>query len=84
MTLPKELGDREYQKFTEDSDGNVSVRVGPNAIRDADGNTLAIDQFGKAQTFDLQCLAELKSIGELLNKVIIQLQFITGVDFRDE
>lgn len=80
MTLPKEVGDREYQKFVADSDGNVSVRVGPDAVRDSAGNALAIDEFGKAQTFDLQCLAELKSIGELLEKMLSQLEYISGVD----
>lgn len=81
--MDKQIADREYQKFVEDSDGNVSIRVGPNAVRDSAGNALAIDQFGKAQTFDLQCLVELKSIGELLEKMITQLEYITGVEINE-
>lgn len=83
MAMDKQIADREYQKFVEDSDGNVSIRVGPNAVRDSAGNALAIDEFGKAQTFDLQCLAELKSIGELLEKMLLQLEYITGVEINE-
>lgn len=80
MTLPKELGDREYQKFEEDENGDVSIRIQPGAVRDSTGNELAIDSTGKAQTFDLQALTQLKDISEKLETVILQLQFITGVD----
>lgn len=83
MTLPKELGDREYQKFIEDEEGNVSLNIRPGAVRSSIGTELAIDEFGKAQTFDLQALTQLKSIGEKLDKVIFQLEIITGVNFGE-
>lgn len=45
MTLPKELGDREYQKFFENAKGNVGVRSGVEFI-DSPG----LDAFGRLRT----------------------------------
>jgi hypothetical protein len=45
MSLPKEIGDREYQKFFEDDRGNVGVRTG---VEPLDGPSL--DAFGRQRT----------------------------------
>jgi hypothetical protein len=78
MALPDQLGDREYQKFEEDADGNVAVRIGPNAIRDSAGNELDLNSFGMAQVFDRQVASELKVIHGLLEDMLFHLQLITG------
>ena len=81
MSLPKELGDREYQKFVEDEDGNVSLRIGPG-VKDSSGSDLVIED-GAARTFDRQMMTELKSITQELQKVVFQLEIITGVNFGE-
>lgn len=41
MTLPKELGDREYQSYGKDANGEVARKVTGNVyIVDAEGNTI--------------------------------------------
>jgi hypothetical protein len=79
MALPDQLGDREYQKFEEDADGNVAVRIGPNAIRDSDGNELDLNPDGMAQVFDRQVMNQLKNIEEVLEDIRFHLRIITGV-----
>lgn len=67
MALPDHIADREHRKFVEDADGNVSVRIGPNAIKDADGNTLDLNSDGMAQVFDRQVMNQLKEMTDYLN-----------------
>jgi hypothetical protein len=76
MTLPEQLGDREYQKFVETADGKVAVRQGPNAIVDEEGNALGIDDVGRAQTYDPRVHNELKTVTELLQNILIQLEMM--------
>jgi hypothetical protein len=43
MTLPRELGDREYQSYGEDGDGNITRRVGGSVfLVDSDGNKVEL------------------------------------------
>ena len=78
MTLPRHIGDREYQKFIELGDGETAVRIGPNAIQDEDGNELALDTDGRASTTDQEVHSQLKNIHEVLEDIRFQLQLITG------
>ena len=78
MGLPKTRGDREFQKFTEDAQGNVSVRIAPGAVTDEDGNSLDIDTFGRARMLDVDSKSELKEINETLKEILFQLQLING------
>ena len=79
MGLPKTRGDREFQKFTEDAQGNVSVRIAPGAVTDEDGNSLDIDTFGRARMLDVDSKSELKEINETLKEILFQLQLINGL-----
>jgi hypothetical protein len=80
MALPKELGDREYQKFVETADGDVAVRQGPGGINDTDGNELALNSDGMAQVYDRQVMTQLKNMHEVLQDIRFHLRIITGVD----
>ncbi len=82
MALPKEVGDREYQKFVEDADGNVAVRIGPNAIQDSSGNELDLDAAGQAAVKDHAVYTQLKNMTEILEDIRFQLQLITGADIH--
>lgn len=77
MSLPTNRGDREYQKFVEDSNGNVAVRV-KQVIEDSEGDDLDIDDEGRAQTKDMPANNKLQSIYEKLDEILIQLRLITG------
>lgn len=45
MTLPKELGDREYQSFVEDGKGDVARRTfGGSYLTDSDGEDIKVTQ----------------------------------------
>jgi hypothetical protein len=83
MALPEQLGDREYQKFEEDADGNVAVRIGPNAIRDSAGNELDLNSFGMAQVYDKQVMTQLKEMTDILKDIRFQLQLITGAEIHE-
>lgn len=76
MVLPTTRTDREMQKFMEDQDGNVSVRVAPGAVVDTDGNELDIDDAGRAQMRDVKSQAELRSINDKLSDIIEILKSI--------
>tara|TARA_R110000796_G_scaffold252565_1_gene387858 strand:- start:593 stop:832 length:240 start_codon:yes stop_codon:yes gene_type:complete len=78
MTLPANIADREIQKFVEDKDGKPSLRVGPNAVSNSDGNTLDISDSGRALTHDSKVMDELKTINETLSNIHLQLEIITG------
>ena len=78
MALPNHLGDREYEKFIEDAQGNVAVRQGPGAINDSGGNELALDAMGRARTYDRAAQAELENISNKLDEVIYHLSLISG------
>jgi hypothetical protein len=78
MTLPENMGDREYEKFVEDAAGNVAVRQGPGGINDEDGNVLAIDTAGRAQVYDMKVQAELGTVNDSLIKIIELLECIAG------
>jgi hypothetical protein len=80
MALPDQLGDREYQKFEEDADGKVAVRIGPNAIRDSAGNELDLNSDGMAQVYDRNVMNQLKEITDYLKDIKTQLTLITGLD----
>jgi hypothetical protein len=77
MTLPEQVGDREYQKFVETADGYVAVRQGPGAINDSEGNELKLNKDGQASTFDIRAINELKNIHSLLEDIKFQLSLIT-------
>ena len=83
MALPPNIADREHRKFVEDADGNVSVRIGPNSIRDSDGNELSLDSYGMAQTHDRQVMTQLKEMTDLLKDIRFQLQLITGAEIHE-
>lgn len=83
MTLPEQVGDREYQKFVEDADGNVAIRIGPNAIKDTSGNELKLNENGMAQVFDRQVMTELKGMANILKDIRFQLQLITGAEIHE-
>jgi hypothetical protein len=76
--LPNNIGDREYQKFVVDAEGNPSVRIAPGAVTDTDGNELDIDDVGRAQMYDRNTHNELKNINENLKDILFQLKLITG------
>jgi hypothetical protein len=76
MTLPDNIADREHRKFVEDSEGNVGVRIGPNAIRDENGNKLGLDENDRAKTYDAGVRNELKSIYETLKNIEFYLKII--------
>jgi len=57
MTLPKELGDREYQKFFEDGKGNVGVRAGIEVIDSA-----GVDAFGRLRASEPATIFDNKQI----------------------
>lgn len=79
MGLPQNVGDREYQKFTEDLAGNVCVRIAPGAITDSrDGNELDINDNGEAAMFDRKTNAVLDAILDKLMDIEFQLKLITG------
>lgn len=78
MTLPKNRGDREYQKFAEDLHGNVCVRVAPGAITDTDGNEMEIDDSGRAFVSDSKVNDTLKVMNANLEKILFQLELING------
>lgn len=79
MTLPEQLGDREYQKFVETADGEVAVRQGPGGINDSAGNELKLNADGQASTFDIRVLNELKNMTDELKSINWQLKLINGV-----
>lgn len=76
--LAKSIGDREFQKFTTDANGECAVRIAPGAVTDTDGNELEIDTQGRATTYDNSVLRELQSISGLLKDVLFELKVITG------
>ena len=78
MALPNQLGDREYEKFIEDAEGNVAVRQGPGAINDSDGNELALDDMGRASTSDKSVQSEIENLANKLDEVIYHLSLISG------
>ena len=80
MTLPPNIADREIRKFVEDSEGNVGVRLGPNAIKDDDGNVLGLDKFSQARVLDERVLASVQCNSDLLRKILFQLESITGIE----
>ena len=43
MTLPANLGDREVQKFEENSDGEVAIRITPQKVDRLTGSIITID-----------------------------------------
>ncbi len=77
MTLPQHIADREHRKFIEDADGEPSVRIGPNAIQDSDGNKLALDKYGRAKFEDVHAISMLKNIHTLLQDILEQLKIIS-------
>jgi hypothetical protein len=79
MALPRNRGDREQQKFVEDANGNVSVRIAPGAVTDTDGNELDIDKFGQAKMSDHAVHSELKCMNQVLKDILFQLQLINGM-----
>lgn len=83
MALPPNIADREHRKFVEDDNGDVSIRIGPNAITDSDGNALSLNSYGWAETSDRQAMAQLKTITDLLTDIRRQLQFITEVEINE-
>ncbi len=83
MALPPNIADREHRKFVEDGDGNVSVRIGPNAITDSSGNSLDLNEYGMAQVYDRQVMAQLRQITDVLIQIRQQLQFITETDSHE-
>lgn len=80
MTLPKQLGDREFEKFVEDADGKTAIRVEPQTIKGSSGTKLDITSAGFAQVFDRQALNQLKEITDVLNEIKFHLSLITGAD----
>lgn len=79
MSLPQNIGDREYQKFTEDLSGNVCVRIAPGALVDSrDGNELDINDNGEAAMYDRKSNAALDAILDKLAEIEFQLKLITG------
>jgi hypothetical protein len=79
MSLPSNIGDREYQKFTEDLQGEVCIRIAPGAITDSrDGNELDINDAGEAAMTDQRGRLLLSSILEKLEEIEFQLKLITG------
>jgi hypothetical protein len=80
MALPKQLGDREYQKFIETADGDVAVRQGPGGISDSDGNELGLNKFGQAKVLDERVLAATLCNTDLLRKILFQLEILTEVE----
>ena len=82
MALPPNIADREHRKFVEDADGDVGVRLGPNAIKDTEGNTLGLDSEGRASTQDHNVYAQLKNIHGVLEDIRFQLELITGADLN--
>jgi hypothetical protein len=83
MSLPENIGDREYQKFVETAEGEVAVRQGPNAITDDAGNILSLDEFGRASSIDISVVQHLKEISSLLHDIRYQLQLITGAHINE-
>jgi hypothetical protein len=83
MALPDNIGDREHRKFVEDANGDVSIRIGPNAIKDSDGNKLSLNSYGMAQTHDKQVMTQLKEMTDALKDIRFQLQLITGAEIHE-
>ena len=69
MTLSKEIGDREYEKFKEDRNGNTAVNAeGAVELVDGDGNPVLVherDNFRFAGTSDVK-------VQELLREILIE------------
>jgi hypothetical protein len=78
MSLPKNRADREYQKFTEDAQGNTAVRIAPGAVTDTDGDELEINQFGQGYVSDATTQRLLTETNNLLEKILFQLECITS------
>lgn len=82
MTLPRTRGDREYQKFTTDSAGNVAVRVA-NEIIDDDGDKVEVDTSGRLYVLDYSAQTELRTMKTILEDIRFQLQLITGAEIHE-
>jgi hypothetical protein len=79
LSLPKQIADREYQKFVEDLAGNVAIRVAPGAITDSvDGNELDIDKNRRARVYDEHGLRMMKNIHDVLERILWQLELMNG------
>lgn len=76
--LPNTVGDREYQKFVADANGNTSVRIAPGAVTDSEGHELDIDEVGRARMLDTKANDKLSCIQNTLEEILIQLQLISG------
>jgi len=79
MALSENRGDREYDKFTEDLNGQTCVRIAPGAITDSvDGNELDIDSAGRARMYDTKVHDQLKGISSLLLEILNTLKLMAG------
>jgi len=78
MGMSTNRGDREYDKFIEDAKGKTALRIGPDSITNADGTALAIDKFGRIMANDVIVADQIRCTNDLLNKILLQLELITG------
>lgn len=84
MTLSNHIADREFQKFVEDSDGNVSVRTSPAVIADADDNELKIRTDGSIDVNSLDLKTLLHDILVELKKSNLHNEVVTGEEFQNK
>ena len=78
MAIDNQIADREYQKFVEDSAGDVAVRTkGTASLTDSSGEsigTLNIDGTKTTQVTDIEARCLLQDIKSLMERLINKLE----------
>jgi hypothetical protein len=73
MTLPKEIGDRDYQAYIETPDGKVARSTfGGAYVTDVDGNVVEVitkDRIKELSVIDHQVRILLEDVRDLLRKM---------------